>query len=73
MSGTRTQSSPMWYRIVAVLALVWNLMGISAYLMQVTMNEADLAALPEAQRLLYETTPAWATAAFATAVFAGAT
>lgn len=72
MSGTRTQSSPMWYRIVAVLALVWNLMGISAYLMQVTMNEADLAALPEAQRLLYETTPAWATAAFATAVFAGA-
>ena len=72
MSGTRTQSSPVWYRIVAILALIWNLMGVSAYLMQVTMSEAGLAALPEAERLLYETTPAWATAAFATAVFAGA-
>ena len=63
---------PAWFRVVGVLALIWNLMGVSAYLMQVNMTEEDMAALPEAQRLLYETTPAWATGAFAMAVFAGA-
>jgi peptidoglycan/LPS O-acetylase OafA/YrhL len=43
-----------------------------AYIMQVTMSPEALAALPEAQRQLYETTPAWATAAFAIAVNGGA-
>jgi len=72
MNQTNQQSVPAWFRIVGILAFVWNLMGVAAYLAQVRMTEADFAALPEAQRLLYETTPAWATAAFATAVFAGA-
>ena len=42
---------PAWFRIVGVLALIWNLMGVSAYLMQVNMSEEDMAALPEAQRV----------------------
>ena len=36
------------------------------------MTPEALAALPEAQRQLYESTPAWATAAFAVAVHGGA-
>ena len=72
MSSENTQSIPVWFRITGFLALIWNLLGVSAYIMQVRMTEADLAALPEAQQMLYETTPAWATGAFATAVFAGA-
>ena len=63
-----TTKPPMWFLVVAGLALVWNLMGVAAYLNQMTM---DLSALPEAQRLFYQTIPAWATAAFAIAVFAG--
>lgn len=58
----------MWFLVVASLALVWNLMGVAAYLNQMTM---DLSVLPEAQRLFYQTIPAWATAAFAIGVFAG--
>jgi len=63
---------PVWYWIVGGLALVWNLMGVAAYVAQVTMSEEALAALPEAERALYETVPAWAVGAFALAVFGGA-
>lgn len=57
--------------ILAVLLLVWNLLGVMAYLMQVTMSPEVIAALPEAERQIYENTPAWATAAFAVAVNCG--
>lgn len=72
MSSESTNKAPKWFMIVAVAALVWNLLGVMAYLMQVTMGPDALAALPEAQRQLYENTPAWATAAFAVAVNGGA-
>jgi hypothetical protein len=61
-----------WYWVVAVLALLWNLFGCWAYWLQVTMTEAQLAALPPAQRALYTSLPTWVTAAFAIAVFGGA-
>jgi len=57
--------------IIGVIALLWNLMGVSAYLAQAYMSDEALAALPEAERALYENAPAWVTAAFATAVFGG--
>jgi hypothetical protein len=67
-----TSGAPKWFLIVGIIALVWNLLGVFAYIMQQTMSPADLAALSEAERNLYETTPAWATAAFAIAVHGGA-
>ena len=60
-----------WFWIVSALALVWNLMGVMAYLVQVTMSPEAMAALPENQRLLYQSTPSWATGAFAIAVWGG--
>ncbi len=62
---------PHSFWIISGLFLVWNLMGVMAYLMQVTMSDEAMAALPEAQRDLYLSTPAWATGAFAIAVFGG--
>jgi len=53
-------------------ALLWNITGIVAYVSQVSMSPETLASLPEAQRALYENVPAWATAAYAIAVNAGA-
>lgn len=67
-----SSGAPKWFLIVGIIALVWNLLGVFAYIMQQTMSPADLAALSEAERSLYETTPAWATAAFAIAVHGGA-
>ena len=72
MSETTKNKAPKWFMVVAGVLLVWNLLGVMAYLMQVTMSPEVLAALPEAQRQLYENTPEWATAAFAIAVNGGA-
>lgn len=72
MSENNTSSAPAWFLIVGIVALIWNLMGVAAYVMQVTMSPEAMAALPEAERALYESTPAWATAAFAIAVNGGA-
>ena len=63
---------PMWFWIVGVIALIWNGLGVNAYLAQAYMTAEDLAALPEAEQGLYADYPAWATAAFAIAVFGGA-
>jgi hypothetical protein len=72
MSEITPASAPRWFVVVALIALLWNLLGVAAYVMQVTMSPDALAALPEAQRQLVESTPSWATAAFALAVNGGA-
>ncbi len=64
-------TAPRSFWIISGVFLVWNLMGVMAYLMQVTMSDEAMTALPEAQRDLYLNTPAWATGAFAIAVFGG--
>jgi len=63
--------TPAWFYILAAIALVWNAMGIFAYLSTVMMSAEDFAKTPEAMQNLQNATPAWAMAAFATAVFAG--
>lgn len=60
-----------WFWVVAVLALLWNGLGVMAFVMQVTMTREALDALPEAERLLYENLPLWVLIAFAVAVFGG--
>ena len=56
--------------LISVLALIWNLMGCINYIMQ--MDPYSVAIYPEAARALVESRPAWATGAFAIAVFGGA-
>ena len=63
---------PVWFWIVSGLALVWNLLGVMAYIMQVTMTDEAMSKLPEADQAAMATLPSWYMAAFATAVFAGA-
>lgn len=65
------EKTPTWFKVVAILAILWNLMGLVAFFMQINMSEATLAAMPAAERALYESTPIWATAGFAVAVIAG--
>lgn len=68
---TEKTKPPVWFWIVSIVALIWNLMGAMAYVMQAMMTEEALNALPEAERALYENVPAWVTAAFAIAVWGG--
>jgi hypothetical protein len=57
--------------IITLIALVWNVVGIMAYVMSATMSEENLAAMGEAERILYTSTPSWVTGAYAIAVFGG--
>jgi len=66
-----TQKPPMWFWIVVGLALLWNALGVMAFFAQITTPPEVIAALPDAQRALYEAMPMWAYAAFAVAVFGG--
>ena len=51
------------------VALIWNITGVMNFFVQ--LNPSMLADMPEAQRAIIEGRPAWATGAFAIAVFGG--
>ncbi|MGB5378557.1 hypothetical protein [Muriicola sp.] len=72
MSKHPTSKPPVWFWIVSVLALLWNLMGVMNYLGTAFMKEAIMAEMTAEQVSLMENTPAWVTAAFAIAVWFGA-
>ena len=55
--------------VIGVVALLFNLAGCMNFVMQ--LNPQMVAELPEAYRVLVESRPAWATGAFAIAVFGG--
>ena len=55
--------------IISVVTLIFNVMGVINYFAQ--MNADSLASFPESYRPIIEGRPAWATAAFAVAVFGG--
>jgi hypothetical protein len=64
--------TPKWYLPVAIVALLWNLMGCAAYLADVMMSPADVAKLTVAQQAMYASRPAWSVGATAIAVWIGA-
>ena len=72
MTDKLTVKPPVWFWIISVGALLWNLMGVMAYLGQAYMTDEMKSTLPEDQLSLMESTPAWVTAAFALAVWGGA-
>lgn len=68
---TTSVKPPIWFWVVSVLGLLWNLGGVYTYL-DTAFNQVEmLESLTQAQRELFENFPAWATGAFATAVFSG--
>jgi hypothetical protein len=56
--------------IFAAVGLLWNLMGCLNYIMQA--NADVVGQMPELYQAIIAARPAWATAAFAIAVFGGA-
>jgi len=55
--------------VIGAVALIWNVMGVINYFVQ--MNADLLATYTESERAIVEGRPAWATGAFAIAVFGG--
>ena len=72
MTNSSTNKPPIWFWIVSVIALIWNAMGVKAYLEQAYNTESYRAMYSEEQLDIAANMPAWVTAAFAIAVFTGA-
>jgi len=62
---------PRWFTVVAIVALLWNLLGCAAFISDLRLTPADIAQLPEAHQALYAARPTWAVIATAIAVFGG--
>ena len=62
---------PRWFWVVAVLALLWNLVGLLMFYRNVTMTPEALALLPTEQQQIHAAMPQWVFAFFGISVFAG--
>ncbi len=62
---------PLWFWAVSAAMLLWNGLGAMAYVADATITADALNALRDAERVLRASRPAWATGAFAVAVFGG--
>ena len=71
MSDVIDSRPPVWFWVIAVLGLLWELFGVTMYLMHVGVlpNAKEMS---EAERSLMEASPIWVTGLFAIGVFAGA-
>ncbi len=66
----KTIGSIHWsFWVIGAVAFIFNVMGVINYFAQ--MNADSLASFPELYRPIIEGRPAWATGAFAIAVFGG--
>ena len=66
-----TSHPPKWFKAVVILALLWNLMGIINFFMQINLTDEAMAAYSAAELELIKSTPFWSMIAFAIGVFGG--
>ncbi len=66
---TTPATVPAWFKIAVYAALIWSLLGVASYLMDVTTTEETLKKLPQNQQELYSRRPDWIIGVYAIAVF----
>lgn len=71
MSNSLKQKPPIWFWVVSALGLIWNGMGVNAYLQQAYNTESYRAMYSAEQLEIDANMPAIITAAFAISVFSG--
>ncbi len=63
---------PVSFWLLSGLALVWHLLGVMAFIEQITMSPASIKDLPQDAQDIYLNVPLWANIAFGSAVVGGA-
>lgn len=71
MATIASGAPPAWFRIVALLAVLWNAFGVFQYLSSVGLFGDPLTGMTDAQRAAAESIPPAVTAAFAIGTLAG--
>ena len=70
--NTANVSPRRWtFRVIAFIALVWNLIGLAMFVVQVRLTPEMVAAMPAAQQQVHAATPPWVNIAFGVAVVFG--
>jgi len=62
---------PILFRVIAIAGFAWNLTGVAMFFLQTGLDPEQIAALPEAQRVVYEAMPSWLAVFYGIAVFTG--
>jgi len=62
---------PSWFKIVVIVALLWNVLGCIAFFFDLRLSPDEMANLPDSQQALYAALPGWTLGATALAVFGG--
>lgn len=62
---------PPWYWVVAVVALLWNLLGCAFFGMELFAQEAFLESMTEAQKQWVRSIPSWTYFVYGVAVATG--
>ena len=62
---------PLWYWIIAVVALLWNLLGCLFFAIEMFAQEAAIESFTDEQKEWARSTPGWIYAVYALAVSTG--
>lgn len=62
---------PRWYWVVAIIALLWMLIGVLSWVMDLLTDEAAIAQMSAAQQELYRSRPSWIFIVYAIAILTG--
>ncbi len=62
---------PKWFWVLAVISLLWNIMGILSFFVHTFITDEALAKLPDNERALYSEYTICTTIIFAIATFGG--
>lgn len=71
-ANSRPQSIPKWFSAICWIALIWNLLGLVAFVSQMMMTSEAMSQLPQVEQDMYAATPVWVNIAFGCAVIGGA-
>lgn len=71
MSEQHKASIPMWFWLLAIVALLWNLMGCFMFLIEVFAQDEMMESMTAEQQAWARSTPSWIYFVFAIAVSTG--
>lgn len=71
MNFSSSNKPPVYFWVVAIIAILWYAFGVYNYLMQAFLTKEQVTELSNVDQLFYDDLPAWYVSAFAIAVFAG--
>ena len=71
LDGNTNSSVNTWFWVIGVLALLWNLAGLSAFVMDMTISADALELMSEGQREQYANNPMWLKIVYGIATIGG--